>query len=102
MTFESLMIFQKFCSIFATLVLNPPYELGPLGTKLELFDISESSNSIFITSNEYSLLRCFTRCARMRVGVGCGRGVLFYPRLAETGLQTNVTLHCVSGERLKM
>ena len=48
------------------LMLKPPCELGPLAIEIELFDTMKSSSSIFITSNEYSLLRCFTRFARMR------------------------------------
>ena len=78
-------------------MLKPPCELGPLAIEIELFDFIKSSSSIFITSNELSLLRCFTRFARMHtlwmywgwVGMrmlvtpslrsGVGRGVSFCP-----------------------
>ena len=38
-------------------MLKPPCELGPLAIEIELFDFTESSSSIFITSKEYGLLR---------------------------------------------
>ncbi len=66
-------------------MLNPPCELGPLGTKLELFDISESSNSIFITSKVYGLLGGYSLCS-VAHPTGLRPGVLGWVGYIYTGV----------------
>ena len=85
------------------LMLKPPCELGPLAIEIELFDSTKSSSSIFITSNE-NRCACEDGCYP-RFALAWGGWCSFAPPLrtpsSETGLQPNVTLPCVSGERLK-
>ena len=63
-------------------MLKPPCELGPLAIEIELFDFTESSSSIFITSNKYGIVEVFYSLCSVAHPTGVlGRvGMLLYRR----------------------